>query len=1247
MSYEPVPEYSPGDNQKTFEAIEQTSTPFSSIAAYRIGDKSSIPLDWHHGPHTLRLPKLEAILMWTWDILLTLTPACFFALILAAIRLDKQPISPYGEMVVNLTLLSPSVYPIIFAAVASRFFKNFARWRLEKRRGIELATLEQIFGSQSLASALERLLFVRTRIPLGIIIVMTWSLSPLGGQSAARLLRKDGSSQTGTVYYPRDAHQGLEIFDGDLNGPAAFYRPSLSSSQRQQGSATDPWDWPKIPKWPSGLQTYDTRVIDTDGLQSGNESYASMLGVQIQGLDILSEEAQYNFSVKTSYYDFNCSPPEVGVYMNKSKVAFPKAWKNLTQVFFSNDEIETFAAFISYPDLAYRNKSKPVLLNDLPSGYLVFSIINSISNINVSSEWKLTNFNCSMRPVVVETDLLCNSSTISTSCGATHQKRVNHRYTSQDMQYLGSLSELTYEAAIDYEDGIAYEDGIHRQWRKVEGSTYPSLTKEYLLDSIDDPDEQFTKFSREQFSSRMAIAFNTFISSALYYEYHLSSTYRSQPSWGRLNSNSGDMGHTEATITTPEALYRTNGKWVIILILTTECFAILAILGLILQSFIRGPDILGFASSLTRENPYMDLPPGGTALDGPARARALGKLRVHLADVASTEDTGVEYDENNPALRKGEYCFEVYLTEQDLHDHLGRRNGSRLHGVIPFHAACYELLHKAAAPQKIDLTLLYEVLTRSHPNEQSDPRYALSGRCESVSSLYYPHWFLPLKSVYVVASPSDPDCIGEIMEEVLDKVQKPKHKKDNKPPPNAHTRPSSHRQPPPNPPSGSSQRYQADQYQHHWESTYGSQQAALSASQEGTFYADREGAFYANEKGILHVTQQGTFYMNDQGVTYSPCDQGALHPSQPWAQYSTQEEPPYKKYRWAPYANHREGQHSNLEGSGPQRNKRGTPHQNTTPSNNSAPEEISDEAWDHIFTTQFAWIAEFLPSKEELDRRQIDRIALKKALLDLRGGRGEGDRKTLNGLRNRWRIWKLCTALLKKCSRRAEEREAVKAKQAAGPKVRTKEPAPPKQSQVQVSRENGLPPLVFSQTSTWMLKTKAVGMMDFFRKPMKGSKPLPCEPSSWKYDSIVNPSPMETLTIAARPTDLSNIVSLGVDDQMQRFEIQLDNNGRKTSHSIGPRSNTMKYLHFDKENQPEHIDSCYVTTMRKVPVGLRFVTNKHRQIIIGKPGADKLRYPPEGSLDQCLTGIFCQWSERDSPNSRLTALGVYYASTKA
>jgi hypothetical protein len=46
-----------------------------------------------------------------------------------------------------------------------------------------------------------------------------------------------------------------------------------------------------------------------------------------------------------------------------------------------------------------------------------------------------------------------------------------------------------------------------------------------------------------------------------------------------------------------------------------------------------GPDILGYISSLTRDNPYIPLPPGGSTPDATERTILLKDLVIKLGDV--------------------------------------------------------------------------------------------------------------------------------------------------------------------------------------------------------------------------------------------------------------------------------------------------------------------------------------------------------------------------------------------------------------------------------------------------------------------------------------------------------------------------------------------------------------------------------------------------------------------------------------
>lgn len=52
------------------------------------------------------------------------------------------------------------------------------------------------------------------------------------------------------------------------------------------------------------------------------------------------------------------------------------------------------------------------------------------------------------------------------------------------------------------------------------------------------------------------------------------------------------------------------------------------------------PDIFGYVSSLTRDNPHLNLPEGGFTMSGLERARTLRKVKARIADVADENGVG-------------------------------------------------------------------------------------------------------------------------------------------------------------------------------------------------------------------------------------------------------------------------------------------------------------------------------------------------------------------------------------------------------------------------------------------------------------------------------------------------------------------------------------------------------------------------------------------------------------------------------
>ncbi|RSM09421.1 hypothetical protein CDV31_007727 [Fusarium ambrosium] len=588
----------------------------------------------HLLPGRLHPVGITWLLGWAWDIVLTFVPTCFIALALVSIHLDEQPLSDFGERVIELTRLSPTIYPILFAAISSRFYKAFARWRLEMSNGIGLATLEQVFGSQSFAAAVERVFFVRTQVTIGLGILFLWAMSPLGGQSASRLLAPGNSTTTSNivVYFSDPGSQFFAFpawrsFENKRRGITALYSSTLMSSRQQKGSTRDLWDLPRIPQWSSERMVDEWYDVEDDAFSRGDSHYASLLGIKIQGLDSSSADRQYDFTVKSSYMDFRCVYAGMRYYGRGSfSIEIETRWQNM----FTLEEWE-------------RWKSR----DDLPPVQLIYVAMGKDHKDDEGESSFYATANCTMQTITVETAIHCGPQPLATSCFARRQRRVKGKHDPNRPPEPILSNPIVLKGAMDYWPEASGQDS-------TDDEALASPTENYIMgDSYPFAGQPYRAWTKEDlsmfpdlFSRRFTTAFNTYWDAALNPSSHANVSFTSTPAFNILSyGESGDniqpfMNSTSGTRTTVYQVYKANRLWVAILLVTTTLLQLLALLGLILQSFIRGPDVLGFASSLTRDNPYVPLAPGGSSLDGPDRARKLRGLRLQLADVRPESETG-------------------------------------------------------------------------------------------------------------------------------------------------------------------------------------------------------------------------------------------------------------------------------------------------------------------------------------------------------------------------------------------------------------------------------------------------------------------------------------------------------------------------------------------------------------------------------------------------------------------------------
>ncbi|KAJ4252411.1 hypothetical protein NW762_011011 [Fusarium torreyae] len=161
------------------------------------------------------------------------------------------------------------------------------------------------------------------------------------------------------------------------------------------------------------------------------------------------------------------------------------------------------------------------------------------------------------------------------------------------------------------------------------------------------------------------------------------------------------------------------------------------------------------------------------------------------------------------------------------------------------------------------------------------------------------------------------------------------------------------------------------------------------------------------------------------------------------------------------------------------------------------------------------------------------------------------------------------------------------------------------------------------------------------RLPADGLRVAPFSSGYWNYDFQADESPMESLIFGTSDEELGKIVAIGMDVQFRGIEVVYADGHHR---SIGPGLNAMQYMSIDGSSGERIV--CFYTTQHHIVPGIRFVTNRGRQLVIGQPGPREKRYPSqdENGDDEIAMGVYGHWASRDTPKVNLAAVGGLSAS---
>ncbi|RAR00722.1 hypothetical protein DDE82_007094 [Stemphylium lycopersici] len=95
-----------------------------------------------------------------------------------------------------------------------------------------------------------------------------------------------------------------------------------------------------------------------------------------------------------------------------------------------------------------------------------------------------------------------------------------------------------------------------------------------------------------------------------------------------------------ADIINTKEIFAYNPAWLALLFVASSITLATGIVALVLKRKTLGPEMFGFVTSMTYENPWVKVPDGGTMLDAMERARLLKDVDVCVADVRGEDSIG-------------------------------------------------------------------------------------------------------------------------------------------------------------------------------------------------------------------------------------------------------------------------------------------------------------------------------------------------------------------------------------------------------------------------------------------------------------------------------------------------------------------------------------------------------------------------------------------------------------------------------
>ncbi|WEW57345.1 hypothetical protein PRK78_002811 [Emydomyces testavorans] len=589
------------------------------------------------------------------DVLAIAATFPFFLLGAYAASRNGKPVNQ-GEWATLQEAMKVAVttFPIVFSAVMGRMTRTVATWRLE--RGIALGQLEQLFWSSTVFSTLSTQLLLGSFNKLTVGLLVLWALSPLGGQSTLHIIN--------TAAHPRGSNdtvfalntERLSFFEAGadilrmiptLN---ALYLTSLMAPHHVKVSPVDLWGNVKIP-----LMSHLRPWVQANSsgwfefLPRDEQPYSSLIGIPIMGH---SQRGNTTFNIETSYFDLDC--------LNLTQSPYVPLTRNIT---FKDGQKFEAPRVVRYPGNMYigSNGTEDCTKHNCQVSF-------SIGMSHYVENWSFPSPNHTEFPKVKgnKETVLSSPPTLlfqaQHSGGITAYCNIKQIYVESAIKCIGvpSIIRKPQCAVIAMRDSlrphqpsdinpflfagtfVSFSARIAQSAGQGHAGT-ATITERYLNDTenpllTDASGISLDTQNRRGFSKRLTQVLNTYFLPSLLPEAmvgDLSAAFLEAPhvetGW---NSQKYSTQSVPASIVNhSHDVYTVSGGWMATFILSSLAMFIAATVSAVVSHRTSIPDVLGYASSLTRDAKYFPLPEGGSGLDGLERSRILRDWAVRLGDV--------------------------------------------------------------------------------------------------------------------------------------------------------------------------------------------------------------------------------------------------------------------------------------------------------------------------------------------------------------------------------------------------------------------------------------------------------------------------------------------------------------------------------------------------------------------------------------------------------------------------------------